>query len=723
MRRTSSKALRSSVADKGSHGFNQVGRILLASAHSQTLSALPRKSPRPVIPRRSPWRTTRNLLVGRKNRRSRFLAALGMTGRGTFIPVAGPKAHVALPREEKSPGRTLAAKTGKGVLIACLVALPLVPAFAWVYPEHRNISLLAVERLDPEQRELLQKLWLEARSVNQGHLCQNVVEPAQGLNPTCLDYAAWAAIAGDHSCSARDMLGIVLNAPWILNVARVSARLKVQLAASKRRDQRANAVRGSDIALQRADPEYGTRASSNKAHFLLARPDVAMEPLAYARLALGPNADLNALATYLWYHLRALSTANRVSRGGISPETRAQVVRAALADEAFALHFLEDSFAAGHVAGNWGNAAVRKGTHDYYNEHGVALVTWSGHRFVAVGDAYMRPEDAERAATAVRDSLAQMLEAFNGKAIVSLPDGPAPTEPAAFNVCQGQRISGTEGSDDDIRKVVPTLAQTPVPALGKGLGELPRFRAELGPFVGLSTAFLVQALGRGFGTTQNNASANAGLEAAVRAGIGLEGVLNESSDGLAFAEVGIREDTHATSAATLPARAALTVRMRAPFWLVPGDLLVAGPVLAFTSRRTLQKMAVQAANGGLIPWQSGIATRIGRFQFVLGREVGLSFYHNSSGHPLLIPTPGVPPTNATLVALSSLQVDFPILEWRLFRTFSLTQSSGLMIQPYVGFDTPTKTSVVSPVGAPTPHLQTIVTGGIRLVFDWRHYVK
>jgi hypothetical protein len=614
-------------------------------------------------------------------------------------------------------------KTRKGVVVACLVALQLAPAFGWVFPEHRDITLLAVERLDPEQRELLQTLWSEARSVNQSHLCENALGPAQGLNPTCLDYAAWAAIAGDHSCSARDMLDIVLEAPWILNVARVSARLKVQLAAAQGPDQRTNAVRGSDIALLRADPEYVTRASSNNAHFLLARPDVAMQPLAYARLALGPDADLNALATYLWYHLRALSTASRVSRGGISPETRAQVVRAALADEAFALHFLEDSFAAGHVAGNWGDQAVRKGTHDYYNEHGLALVTWSGNRFVAVGDAYMRPEDAKRAATAVRDSLAQLLDAFNGKVTVTLPDGSAPTEPEAFNVCQAQRISGAEGSDDDIRRVVPILAQTPVPALGKGLGELPRFRAELGPFVGLSTAFLVQGLNRGFGAAQNNASANAGLEAAVRVGIGLEGVLNESSDALAFAEAGIREDSHATTAATLPARAAITARFRAPFWLIPGDLLVAGPVLHFTSRRSLQKMAVQAANGGLIPWQAGIATRVGYFQFVLGREVGLSFYHNSSEHPIAIPTPGVPPANATLVALSSLQVDFPILEWRLFRTFSLTQSSALKIQPYVGFDTPTKTSAVSPVGAPTPHLHTIVSGGMRLVFDWRHYVK
>jgi len=647
-----------------------------------------------------------------------------MTGGGTFIPIGGPKAHVTLRRERRSlPEPILGSKTRKGVLIACLIALQLVPAFAWVYPEHRDITLLAAERLDPEQRALLQKLWLEARSVDQGHLCQNVVEPAQGLNPTCIDYAAWTAIAGDHSCSAQDMLDIVLNAPWILGVARVSARLKAQLAAAKRHDQRSNAVRGSDIALQRTDPDYVTRASSNNAHFLLARPDVTMEPLAYARLALGANADLNAVATYLWYHLRALAAADQVSRGGITPETRAKVVRAALADEAFALHFLEDSFAAGHVAGNWGNAAVRKGTHDYYNEHGLPLVTWSGHPFVAVGDAYMRPEDAERTATAVSDSLAQLLGAFTGKVSVTAPDNPEPTEPEAFDVCHVQRFPAAAGSSEDIREVMPILVQTPVPALGAGLGELPRFRAELGPFVGLSTAFLVQALGRGFGATQNNASANAGLEAAVRVGIGLEGVLNESSDGLAFAEVGVREDTHATTAATLPARAALTVRMRAPFWLIPGDLLVAGPVLAFTSRRSLRKMAVQAANGGLIPWQAGIATRIGRFQFVLGREVGLSFYHNSSDHPIPFPTPGVPPVNATLVALNSLQVDFPILEWRLFRTFSLTQSSGLKIQPYVGFDTPTKTSVVSPAGAPTPHLQSIVTGGIRLVFDWRHYVK
>jgi len=68
-------------------------------------------------------------------------------------------------------------------------------------------------------------------------------------------------------------------------------------------------------------------------------------------------------------------------------------------------------------------------------------------------------------------------------------------------------------------------------------------------------------------------------------------------------------------------------------------------------------------------------------------------------------------------------VEFPILEYRLFRTFSMNQSSGLMIQPYAGFDVPMKSAVVSPVGAPKPNLDTIPIVGIRVVFDWRHYLN
>jgi hypothetical protein len=614
-----------------------------------------------------------------------------------------------------------AAKTQRAIFLAFVVSLLVLRAFAWVFPEHRDIVVLAIQKLDVAQRAQLQQMWSEARAGHETRLCESAADSAQDAKPTCVDYAAWAAIAGDHSCSARDMLNTVLNAPWVPGVLKVSSHLKSNLAAAERRDERINAVRDSDLALERTDPEYATRATSNNAHFLLARPDAAMEPEAYARLALGPQAGLNALGTYVWYHLRALQEAMRIARGGGSGDDRPNALRAALADEAFALHFLEDSFAAGHVAGNWGDTAVRKGTHDYYSEHGISLVTWDHHAFVALGDAYMRPEDAERAATAVRDSLVQLLDALAGKLEVSETDQDGAAGPNGFDVCHATRFAATSGTREDIKKAAPVFVQTPMPALGAGIGELPRFRSELGPFIGFSSALHGGVQTRGFGASQTDVNSIFGIEAAARAGLGLEGVLNESSDGLVFLEFGLRADRHAGGTLTIPGRSAITARFRAPFWLIPGDLLIAGPILAFTSPVALQKMAIQAANGGLIPWQSGIATRFGRLQFVLGREVGAGFYRNGSDHPLIFSTPSVPPLGLTVTTLKSLQLDFPIFEYRLFRTFSVNQSSSLMIQPFVGFDTPINSSVVAPVGAPKPPLHTVPLAGARIVFDWRHY--
>ena len=608
----------------------------------------------------------------------------------------------------------------RSALVLLLVSLQVCPASAWVFPEHRDIAALAIQKLDLDRQARLQALWSEARTGHEQRLCAASSDPAQ---TSCVDFAAWAAISGDHSCSAQEMLGTVLTAPWVLGVEKVSARLKAQLAAASRRSDRTNAVRNSDLALERTDPEYVTRASSNNAHFLLARPDVNMEPEAYARLALGPKTEVNALATYVWYHLRALDRARSVSLGLVPAEAHSGAVRTALADEAFALHFLEDSFAAGHVAGNWGRTTLRKGTHDYYGERGLALTTWNGEHFVGQGDAFMKPADAERAATAVRDSLAQLVDSFDSKIELTDADDPNYGEANSFNVCKEAQFPTAAGTLADITKLVPILMQTPVPAMGKGAGELPRFRTELGTFVGLSTGFRGALLTHGFGPGQTGVSAVSGIELAARAGLGLDGILNDSSDGLVFVEFGVRDDTHATGTATIPGRGAMSARLRMPYWLIPGDLAVAGPVLALTSQRTLQKMAIGAANGGLIPWQAGIATRAGRLQFVLGREVGVSIFRNGSDHQFLLPTPGVPPNNTTLVSINSLQVEFPILEYRLFRNFSVNQSSGLMLQPYVGFDMPTAVSVVSPTGAPNPDAHTVVTTGMRVVFDWRHYLK
>jgi hypothetical protein len=609
-------------------------------------------------------------------------------------------------------------------LATCFGAFPLASVFAWLYPEHRDVTALAIQMLQPEQRSSLEKLWAEARLGHEARLCAQLADTRQGLNPACLDYVAWPALAGDHSCSAGEMLTEILDSSWVLNVAKVGARLNAKLGTATKHYQRVNAMRRSDTDLLRADPQYATRAQSNDAHFLLARPNLATQPEDYLRLVLGPSAELNAVATYSWYHVQALANAARIANGHLDAAERAHASLAVLADEAFALHFLEDSFASGHVAGNWGNSAVRKGTHDYYSEHGVEVMTWTGDHFVILGDAYMRPEDAKRTASAIRDSLAQLVSALDGQLQVGFTsNNTGPIVPEAFNVCQEVSFPRAVAKDQDIQTLLPVISQTPIPALGDVPGQLPRFRSEFGPFVGVSAAVLVNALDGGFGSHQDGASATGGLEAAVRVGLGLEGVLDQSGDGLAFVGVGYRQDGPAQGAATITGRGALNIRFRAPFWLIPGDIVVAAPVLALLSPKTLQKMAVQAGNGGLIPWQSGIATRIGRFQFILGREVSLSFYKLQTDHPIPLLTPGVPPINETLVAVKSTQVDLPFLEYRPFRTFSRNQSSDIVFQAYIGFDEPTGSAVVSPVGNPKPRLHTIVLTGLRLAFDWRHYVK
>jgi len=312
---------------------------------------------------------------------------------------------------------------------------------------------------------------------------------------------------------------------------------------------------------------------------------------------------------------------------------------------------------------------------------------------------------------------------LEGGMSVTKAAGLTAAQPETLDVCQESHFPDVPGQMEDMQQVFPIVSQIPEPGLGAGKGELPRFRSELGPFVGLSSGISAIALGGGFASSQTDPGAMGALDLSFRIGLGVEGVLNPSSDGLTFIDAGVRQDSPAHGGSPVPDRAAIALRARAPFWLVPGDLILAAPVLAFTKPKILQKMAVQAANGGLIPWQSVIATRIGRFQFVLGREVGVSLYGYTSTQSLLIPTPGSPPTNNTQIHLRSIRFDFPIIEYRPFRTFSQDQSSGVAFQFFTGFDQPNSASVVEPAGAAKPGLHTIVTGGLRIVFDWRRYVR
>jgi len=417
---------------------------------------------------------------------------------------------------------------------------------AWLYPEHRDITVLGVQKLDPERRAILDQLWAKARWGHEGRLCELAADAAQARKPSCIDWAAWPAIGGDHSCSAESMLQTILRTDWILDVAGISAELKQRLARAKDRSQRTNALRDSDIRLQRADQEYATRAGSNNAHFLLPRLSVDTQGVDYVLRCLKEGAELNALGVYAWYHLSALEKASQLSRENLTPEEYSALSLAALADEAFALHFLEDTFAAGHVAGTWGNAAQRKGTHDYYNEHGMEAMRWEGGSIVLMGDAWMRPEDAERAAETVRTSLEQILDAASGRGPAAELQYTAYEEkpsPDTFNACKLETMP-VRMAPPGIRVLFSAvIKQVPMPGLGPGAGSLPRFHSELGPFIGLAMAGNVKWVDGGFGKTQTTSGVVGGLDAAVRLGLGLEGVLGEAGDGLMFLDLGIKLDS------------------------------------------------------------------------------------------------------------------------------------------------------------------------------------
>ena len=618
--------------------------------------------------------------------------------------------------------------------LIALLFIYSVKTFAWIYPEHRDITLLAIQNLNLEYRSNLDQLWAKARTGYEERLTVTVIDATQSVNPTHLDFASWPAIAGDHSCSAKNMLYNVLQTDWILKVANIAAELKIDIANSENRHEHVNALRDSDIKLQRVDPEYATRAGSNNVHFLLSRPKADTEVREYLIACLSEGAELNALGAYTWYHISALLKASKYFKENLSDKEQSALILSALADEAFALHFLQDAFAAGHTAGTWGDASQRKGTHDYYNERGLEVTTWDGRRMILTGDAFMRHQDAELAAIAIQLSIEQLLDAATGKKTFNYSFGNETigSSPDTFNVCKNIYMPFRKVDPDIIITCTKILVTTPIPGLATGLGELPRFRTELGMFIGVISAIRGNTVNGGFGTEQNKPGAMGGIDAGIRLGLGLEGVLHGGGDGLVFLDFGWRQDASSTMkfgnspileeggqfTAAIPSREAYNFRIRMPFYLVPFDLLITAPLL-FIAPDTYAGMAVTAGLGGLIPWQAGIETGIGRFQFILGREIGLALYGRDKNIDALL----IPLDNQTtaLVNFKSVQFDFPIVEYRPFRTFSSDQSSSLVFQLNFGVDFPHSESIRLPEGIEKPELKPVWYVGLRTAFDWRYY--
>ncbi|HQR46754.1 MAG TPA: hypothetical protein PK598_12170, partial [Thermoanaerobaculia bacterium] len=530
-----------------------------------------------------------------------------------------------------------------------------------------------------------------------------------------------------------NLLAEVLDEKWTLNVASVAAELKRKLANAKRPDQVRNADAWSNLEFEAADPKYSTRAGANNAHFLLPRegsPDAGT----YGRNVLGEKAEINAIGIYVYFHVLAVRKARAFDPTAGDAASRTAAAREILALEMYGLHFLEDSFASGHAAGTWGNAATRKGTHDYYDEFGFATSTWAGEPVVLLGDSRMRPEDRDRAAKALSVSLGYLMSQ------VGRGGGRDPAPAAALDTCKAITMAVPDRpavTDEERENLTNVLLMTPRPALASGKGALPRFRSEIGPFVGLSAGAEAYWNSESFDPGATGDYTNGALSIGARVGIGLDSLLADAADGLIFLEGGIRMESKQKAVCTpgstcpptievsnlvpqVPARTGLYGRLRMPFWLIPGDLVLATPFLAFTAPDLLKQMAIRAANGGLIAWQRGFSTPVGRFQFVVGREATATFYGYAGGaDEFLSLTPDF--QHLFVVSLRSIRLEIPVLEYRPFREFATTQATSLSFQLGIGWDIPTKISVQLPTGTPPPSYQTVTFGFLRMQFDWRRY--
>ncbi len=617
-----------------------------------------------------------------------------------------------------------------------IMILAVPQGICWIYPEHRDIMILAIHKLDSVRRAEFQSLWLKARTGREGRLSKWPADTGISQGTTYLDYASFTAIGGDHSTCAADMVHTVLVTDWILKVQDVAIQLKAGLATSRNRAERLNHLKDSDMRLLKADPDYVTRAGANNVHFMLARNDVSTDMMQYMRDCLKEGAELSSPGAYVTYHYMALQKACTYA---INPsgENSEDLLFAALADEAFALHFLEDMFAAGHITGTWGNAAQRKGTHDYYDEKGIEVSTWEGKHIVLLGDAFMRPVDADLTSATVLKSLEQIIDAASGKFSYLLASGIHPAaSPDTFNVAKTVVMPLYKSDSLATPLFADIFRETAMPALAKGDGELPRFRAEIGPFIGLSGAASAIFVFNGFEKNQNTAGAISGVDMNLRFGLGLEGVLNEASDGAVFVEVGYmldgsstmklstspNIDEYGTIVSAIPSRNGLHFRIRMPFYIIPGDLLVVAPILYLISPKAASSMIATAGNGGLIPWQTGMLTSIGRFQFVLGREAGVYLY-GSSRNPdnFIVPVTINGKEEKAVISFHSVKLEFPIVEYRPFHTFSSTQTADLKIQLFGGVDIPYNVDLVTPDNIPTPTVRSIPMVGLRIVFDWHYY--
>lgn len=603
-----------------------------------------------------------------------------------------------------------------------------VIAHAWIFEEHSLIARASAPLLTPTARLALDGVWTQmlVDPAAKKRLCMGPFRVTKADAKDCIDLGTLTAIAADHACHPDQMWSTVLTSDWIVDVVNAGQDTEAGIIeAGTSRTRTIDLWHEGHIDLQRRDSEYLSRAASNDAHFLTMRKSVRTAPATNAplrsesfdeytaRIARDGTAS-NALASYLTYHAIALSVAARIAKGGLDPASASTLSRQMLLTESFALHFLQDSFSAGHLVGTSGGLALRKGTHDTYCENGYDAHTWDHQSYAAHGDAFLAQADMDHTANAVSESLQQVLDVSAGLSddpTLSAIDGSTLT----LDSCTATHLTNASAvvlaralTSPSVRHL---LGRTVQPALEDALP--PRSLAEVGVF--LNTRLGVRGAGQvgGYLGPGSEVRAQGSTEIAVGLGIALEGLVTSTTDGLIFAQGRLTSHSAETddfvggNVTRVQQRFGWGFRVRMPFAILPGDAVYLGiPFYVFGG--SLWPL-VQAAKGHVFRFESVITTGIGELQVVLGREFAVTRLGETTS------SIGVLAGGSAIVpAIKSTEYEIPVFEYRSKHIFANQLGGNAVLQVGAAIDVPFDTQ--HRVSIPNAY-----SGFLRIAIDGRYF--
>ena len=245
-------------------------------------------------------------------------------------------------------------------------------------------------------------------------------------------------------------------------------------------------------------------------------------------MTLRSGSDISAIGVYAYFHLSAAAKASRLASEALDPAQRQTLARAALADEAFALHSTLGRRVRRPATLPAPGAPRRNARARTTTTTRTASRCSPGravrNRVVLMGDASHAPRMLKFAAETVRESLAQVIDvAFRQRRWhgVSAHAGRTSASPAHLRRLPQQHCAAAWARARTATRSSPVLrrdlGRNPVPSLGPGLGSMPRFRSEVGLFMGLAGSIDIRHLDGGFVSGQTAAGHQGGLDLSFRA--------------------------------------------------------------------------------------------------------------------------------------------------------------------------------------------------------------